>query len=275
MSLGIAIKAPEGIVLAAESRVTLTSKQADGSLLPVYFDNAMKMWGLEAPNNHIGVVTWGLGAIGMRTAHSFQSEFEANLKSAGDERLTVEDVANKLSEFYMGQWQLAVAGQPNYAGPPMTFMIAGVDEGQPYGRVFQIDIPFAPKPVEHQKNANEFGITWGGQREIVDRLLNGFDHRLLEILKKVAKMTDEEVGDLAKEFQPLQLQLPLAAMALQDCVDLALFFVRTTIAGLALTVDLRGCGGHIDVATITRREGFRYVQRKKVVGERREQGREP
>jgi len=63
------------------------------------------------------------------------------------------------------------------------------------------------------------------------------------------------------------MQIPLLAMPLQDCVDLALFFIQTTIAAQRLTVGLRGCGGPIDVATITRREGVHYIQKKQIVGE--------
>jgi hypothetical protein len=63
------------------------------------------------------------------------------------------------------------------------------------------------------------------------------------------------------------MTIPLAVLPLQDCVDLALFFIRTTIVAQQLTVGIRGCGGSIDVATITRREGLRFVQRKRIVGE--------
>jgi len=63
------------------------------------------------------------------------------------------------------------------------------------------------------------------------------------------------------------MSIPLQAMGLQDCVDLAGLFVRTTIEAQRLAVGIRGCGGPIDIATITRSEGFRFVQRKQVHGE--------
>ena len=67
----------------------------------------------------------------------------------------------------------------------------------------------------------------------------------------------------------LQMPLPLQAMALQDCVNLALFFIRTTIDAQNLTVGIRGVGGPIDVAVITGTEGIQFVQRKEILGERR------
>lgn len=80
MSLGIVINAPEGIVLAAESRVTLTAKPPGGSNpIHVNFDNATKLLSFAEPNDVIGAVTFGAGAIGLRTAQSFVPEFEASL----------------------------------------------------------------------------------------------------------------------------------------------------------------------------------------------------
>lgn len=259
---------PEGVVLAAESRVTLQGHLDGQQVVPVFFDNATKMFGFESPNNYVGVVTYGLAAIKERTAHSFLPEFEATLKEEGTQRLDVENMSQRLSDFYMGQWASAEMPDP-YRGPPMTFLIAGFDDNEPYGRSFQVDLPTNPTPVE-KHSGSRFGITWGGQREFVDRLIQGYDARLWTILKTKAELDDDDVNTLRGACDGLQMKMPLTAMALQDCVDLALFFVRTTIAAQELTVGVRGCGGHIDVATVTRREGLNYVQRKEIKGERKE-----
>ena len=76
-------------------------------------------------------MTYGQAAIGQRTAHSFVPEFESTLP---DERLTVAEMAQRISDFYMEQWN-AVMPQ-NYVGPNMTFIVAGFNEQEPYGRVF-------------------------------------------------------------------------------------------------------------------------------------------
>ena len=66
MSLGIAFKGPEGIVLAADSRVTLTAQvPGRNMLLPATFDNATKLLQI-AGQQYIGVVTYGAGAIGQQ-----------------------------------------------------------------------------------------------------------------------------------------------------------------------------------------------------------------
>ncbi len=81
-------------------------------------------------------------------------------------------------------------------------------------------------------------------------------------------LSDDDVEKVRTGLRKLQMNLAFQAMALQDCVDLALFFVRTTISAQQLSVDVRGCGGAIDVATITRRDGICYIQRKEIRGER-------
>lgn len=257
MSLGIVIKGPEGLVLAAESRITLTTDEGEQTI-PVNFDNATKLLSFSDPNCAVGVVTYGLAAIGLRAAHSFIPEFESKLP---EERLKIEDFATKLSDFFMEQWKNEMP--PDYSGPAMTFVVAGFDENQPYGKVFLFEIPNNPVPEPRNPDANQFGITWGGQREIVDRLIMGIDPKLTEYLK-AQNIIDTEFNNI---LQDLQMKIPLAAMPLQDCVDLAIFFIRTTITAQQLTVGIRGCGGPIDVATITRREGLKFIQKKHITGE--------
>src|SRR5579864_1785305 len=102
MSLGIFFKGPEGVVLAADSRVTLTTNVKNNVgqnvILPSFYDNATKLLRVNG-QNFVGVVTYGLGAIGQktpRTAHSYIPEFEAALAKKGGGRLTVEQFSKEL-----------------------------------------------------------------------------------------------------------------------------------------------------------------------------------
>jgi len=264
MSLGIVVKGPEGLVLAADSRVTLQSLQQNQPPIIVNFDNATKLLSFSEPNTFVGVVTYGQAAIGLRTANSFVPEFEERLPTSR-KRLKIDDFAKRLSDFFMQQWQ---AGMPaDYTGPAMTFVVGGFNEAEPYGRVYLIDIPTHPSPVEQNPQPNEFGITWGGQREFVDRLLRGYDPRLPELIRNALHLDSTQMSELLNTLRPLQMSTPVQMLALQDCVNLAIFFIRTTIEAQELSIGVRGVGGEIDVATVTRREGLQFVQRKKLVGE--------
>lgn len=265
MSLGIVVKGPEGLVLAAESRITLSTPRPDGQRLHVNFDNATKLLSFSKPNDCVGAVTYGQAAIGLRTAYSFLPEFEAGLP---ENRLSVFDFTQRLSEFFLQQWREVMPD--NYAGPNMTFVVGGFNEGEPYGKAFLFEIPGNPIPVEQNPDTDAgagFGLIWGGQRELVDRLIQGYDSGVVDILSNTLNLEEQQIHQLRQALEPLQMPIPLVAMPLQDCVNLAIFFIRTTITAQQLTVGIRGVGGPIDVAIITRNEGLQFIQRKKIVGE--------
>lgn len=263
MSIGILIKGPEGLVLAAESRITISARdQKNKREIPVSFDNAKKVLRFPAPHNYVGAVTYGLGAIGLRTAASFIPEFEQRLP---ENRLTILEFSNLFKDFFMAQWENAMP--KDFKGPSMTFIIGGFNEGEPYGRVYLLEIPKSPEPDEKNPPPDGFGITWGGQRGIVDRLLRGYDENVLNVIKRQLKLKKDQMDKLSKALVPFQMKIPLHFLPLQDCIDLAIFFIRTTIEGQRLTVGIRGCGGPIDVATITRLQGFKFIQEKLLKGE--------
>jgi len=115
---------------------------------------------------------------------------------------------------------------------------------------------------------SDFGAAWGGQREITDRLLDGFDPRAPEIAKQFFG-GQRDAAALQQELKrQVGIRIPWQFLPLQDCVDLSIFLIRTTITLQKWIVDIRGVGGAVDVATITRTGGFRPVQQKQVVGEK-------
>lgn len=273
MSLGIVFKGPEGIVIAADSRVTLHAQltQPNGQILilPSTFDNATKLLKVNG-QDFVGVVTFGLGAIGNkdpRTAHSFIPEFEAEINKESKGRMTVESFANVFSEFFMRQWTNHKMPDPaGYDGSPMVFLIAGYDESFAYGRVYEVMIPKNPKA--QQKIPDEFGAIWGGQREFVDRLLGGYDNNILQTAKSQLNLNDDQIEKLKTCINNHSIQIPYPFLPLQDCVDLSIFLIRATINLQQWTVGIRGVGGAIDVATITKVDGYKAIQQKQITGER-------
>jgi hypothetical protein len=264
MSLAIAFKGPEGIVLAADSRITLTTTYPNGQQVSSHFDNATKVLWLEGEEHqHIGIVTYGAGAIGLtapRTAHSFIPEFEAQLSSG--KRLSVSEMAVEVGKFYADQWQQAKM-PPGI--DPMVFLVAGFDEGEAYGRVYEVVVPSAVAPVERAPGPDEFGLTFGGQAELVARLMGGVDPRAVAIAQANLSLAQPQADALAKEWVTgLALPIPYQFLPLQDCVDLSSFLVYMTTMVQSWTVGVRGVGGAVDVATITRTDGFRAVKQKTI-----------
>jgi len=276
LSLGGVVKGPEGVVLAADSRVTLRAqKTGPGGVetLPVNYDNATKLLTFsrycDRENACVAAVTYGDAAIGstptdLRTAHSLLPEFEAGLVKGN--RLPVAEFAEKLSDFFMGQWKSR--GMPEaekHQGSGMTFVVAGYNQGEPHGKVYLCNVPKGPKPVEQAPN--DFGITFGGQNEYVARLMMGYDPNLPELVKGALNLQPGQMQILKEALKQLGISVPWGVLPLQDCIDLSIYLIKTTIAAQNLTIGLRGVGGPIDVAVITAEGGVDIVQQKKLTGE--------
>jgi hypothetical protein len=285
MTLTVAFKGPEGLVLAVDSRVTLNATKAASADQPAqstisYFDNGTKMLTIDG-YPHVGILVHDALMIGtternIRGIHGFIPEFEATLASQrpptkpagggtrreGRRRLTVEQLARKLGEFYGEQWRLA-GMSPEAMG--INFLVAGFDDDEPYGKIYELAVPAAPEPVE-QYAGHVFGIRWGGQSNLVTRLVNGIDPRAADIAKDELKLTDEKVTALKERWlRDLNLPIGYALLPLQDCVDAATMLVSMTVAVQRWnTTGEQGVGGPVDVATITRADGFKPLRQKQV-----------
>ena len=263
MSLAVVIKGTEGVVLAADSRITLQAQRSRGGpVLAINYDNAAKLLSFSKPHDFIGVVTYGMAVIGRRTAYSYIPEFELTMKHKT--RVKVLTFANQLSKFFQERW--ADIMPADYKGPNMVFVVAGYDVGSAYGSVYLFVIPGKPKPV--QRNPDNFGMTWGGQLEIVSRIIQGFDPNLPKIMMDALKLSQQEVDRVINTLKRnLEFPIPYDVLPLQDCIDLATFMIRSTIIAQGLAIGVRGVGGPIDVAIIRRVEKLKFIQEKIVHGE--------
>lgn len=259
MSLAIAIKVPEGLVLAAESRVSYRIPDGSGNNNFITFDNATKLLSFKE-HDYVGAVTFGAGNIGMRTAHSFIPEF---INQLGKERISIKSFAKKMSNFYMKQWEEAMPDE--YDGQPMVFVVGGFDKTSPYASVYKFDLPSNPNP-DLAIDDEAFNIVWGGDRTIVDRLFSGIDGRIDQAIESLLK--SDELQTYREARDEIQLPISIPALALQDAVNFSITLIRTTIDLQSLSTGERTVGGPIDVVTITREDNLEYIQKKKIKGEK-------
>ena len=259
MSLGIAVKGPEGIVLAADTRVTLNRTVGDRSApIEAHFDNASKLLTLGEYHSRFAAVTYGRGSIAGRTAHSLMPEFEQTL----DGRCGVAEYARLMGEFFMMRW--VDSGEQ---GQGMSFIIGGVNPGSPFGEIYTVRIPEDPVPLQNYSDGSSFGMVWGGQLQIVNRLIQGYDPSLPTMVAQDYPEVDVDKlsADLHSRYG---FTVPYGMLPLQDCVDLAAFLIRTTITAQNLSVGPRGVGGTIEIVTITPTEGTQWLQKRQIRGER-------
>lgn len=127
------------------------------------------------------------------------------------------------------------------------------------GELYRCDIP---GEISLERTTEDAGLVWGGQREIVDRLIQGCDPRIFQFLSnEIAR------NDFAKQRARLQFLINFQTMPLHDAVDLTTLLVRNTIEMQRFSDGVVGmpgysaaCGGTIRAAIITPDEGFHWVK---------------
>jgi hypothetical protein len=90
----------------------------------------------------------------------------------------------------------------------------------------------------------------------------GYSSHLGKVLETVG-LDSKKIRETLKAAKE-QLTVPMisAAMPIQDSIDLASFLVESTINFSKFAPGATTVGGPMEIAAITKHEGFRWVQRK-------------
>lgn len=268
MSLVAVVKGPEGVVLGADTRLTLTVTDPNGAQRDVNYDNATKFltFPSAARGVHVAAVTYGNAIIDERSVPSYTPEIELRMDPLPD---TVEKYAVYISNFFREKWTHISQNIPNSLQGSITIIVGGYDRNKPHGSIYDFNIPNNPVPRQHYEGG--FGMRWGGQLNIANRIIHGFDPELLPLVSNELSVSQEKAQKLVDAARThLEYAIPYRMLPLQDCIDLVTFLIRTTITAQGLSTGMRGVGGTIEVASITRTDGFRWVQKREMRGERRQ-----
>jgi len=244
MSLIIAVYVPEGIVMASDSRQSLTieGNTPDGKPFKVdtvNSDAVVKTFLLE--QQQVGIANFGQDLLdGVPMASHIKGFIEKELVAADD----VTTIPEKLTRYFKDSFPKADAG----------FHVAG------YKKEAKSSVPYVyychvGKNTVERRNAKSdgsltYGATWSGQIDIIT-----------SIIKPV------KVG----EAKVIRAPAPIIwdAMTLQDAIDFSIYAIRTTIDTMRFQARPKNVGGPIDVLVLTPDAEPRWIQRK---GYRGEQG---
>ncbi len=276
MTVALLLKVNDGLVLAADSASTLTVDMPDGQqgVLNTY-NNANKIFNLHK-KLPVGAMTWGLGNIGPSSiatlAKDARRRFHGESASHGDWRLAedyrIDAVAERVRDFLHGEKyepHAASAATDGAAPGELGFLVAGysADADEPTAYVMNVNTGGQPDVIEVLP-AGSTGAQWWGQPDAIARILNGTSVAFPQALLNVGAVRDiDDAIQLGSAVQPeLNAQLIAAPMPIQDAIDLAEFLVYSTIQFVRFTPGPPTVGGPIEIATITKHEGFRWVRRK-------------
>ena len=247
MSLIIAVYVPEGIVMASDSRqsVTIEGKKPSGEAFrveTVNSDAVVKTLLLE--KQPAGISNFGQNLLdGVPMASYIKKFIEEEMGTADD----VSSIAQKLVGYFRKSFPNADAG----------FHVAG------YKKEGKASIPYVyhchvAKNTVERRNVKPGGsllyrATWSGQIDVLTSIIN-------PVVVKGGKGKKDEV---------IRAPLPIVwdAMALQDAIDFSIYAIRTTIDTMRFQARLKNVGGDIDVLLLTPNREPRWIQRKEYRGE--------
>lgn len=270
------IKVNDGMVLASDSATTLVAPMPDGSMaVSNTYNNANKVFNLHK-GLPVGAMTWGLGSLGPSSIATVAKDLRRRFQgddtnpidwTLGTGAYDVEDIAEKAKEFlHVGRYDgvQAAAAAAGTEPPSLGFLVGGYSSGSDEPRAFVLNFGQPGGPTVEEILAHDTGAAWWGQPEAIARILNGFSLAVPEALANLGVGLDlagahQVVGAVQAKINP---QVAPPAMPIQDAIDLAEFLVHATIQFVRFSPGPPTVGGPIEIATITKHEGFKWVKRK-------------
>ena len=243
MSFVITMYVREGIVLAADSRLTLnaTTQQGANQVMQMAVGQSDSNCKIFLANN-IGIATFGAADIqGVPLSGHIESFIQGHITGPTQTTGTgigVDEVPQKLLE-YFSQFQPAPVTQFHVAG----YARVGTTSVQ---RIWDVNV--GTGSVNLLNPAGLPGASWGGEGDILQRL--------------ILPMTSLDLA--TGNTNPLpQHHIPWQFFTMQDAIDFCIFAVRSTIDAIRFQPRPKTVGGPIDVLVIKPNEAI-WVQRKEL-----------
>ena len=258
----VAVALSDGLVLATDSRLTLTLPNVAQGYYKVASDSATKLFSI----GHVAIATYCEAFLLGRSVNSFVAEFEASLKDT--KSIDVEETGKRFAEFFGKYYDQETKTKP--AGLLTGFIFAGYNKSGT-GVLLQVEFPLLriPKPLP-QNTHDKQGAIWFGQTDVIQRLVKGYDP-LLGGLPSVTSLNEAQQKQFAQDLAGIEYLIPFNYFMLQDGIDFALTMVQTTVDmqrfsfGTSASMGaIPGVGGTVDVIAVTPNE-LTWVRRKTLV----------
>jgi hypothetical protein len=268
MTISVALKVGDGIVLGADSATTMIAGQAVAN---VYF-NAEKILNL-AKGFPLGAVTFGVGLLRGRSITGLAKDLRERLSGSDPDwflvpdQYTVEQAAERLRRFfyeelYLSQFPKTPPAFPPGEYPTMGFYVAGYSANESLAEIWVLTIDAngdCPNPRQKLAANAGGGAIWGGQPEALNRLMLGWSTEVYQGLV-ASKIAPNRALSFLNGLNVARLATD--AMPIQDAIDLAKYMIDVTAGYVRFAPGAPVVHHPVDIATITLYEGFRWVQRK-------------
>lgn len=267
MTIALTLKVNDGLVLAADSASTVVAVDDTGTPAVVnIYNHANKVFNL-IKGEPIGAVTWGSGNIGSASMSTLMKDFRQELVNEKDKvgrRPSVEEVAEAAKRFFFEERYRKQYSHLQPA-PEIGILVVGYSDNASLAEEYELtlqspDTCLGPRLI---RQAEECGATWYGQGEPITRLVLGYSNMLPAVLVRDLNVPQDQVDPVMLLLrQKLQAPLVSPAMPIQDAIDLAEFLTGVAVNFARFMPSLQMVGGPIEVAAITKHEGFKWIRRK-------------
>ena len=234
MTMIVSVLVQDGIVLAGDSIITL--KETAESTPMKTFPNCQKIFPFY---DSFGIGTWGRGSINSKSVYFAVRELENRFKARDICFNTVDEVAQAIADHLEEQvWE----DDRGKIKDPLGGYVVGYAEQT--ARVIEFNCTSSDSHgacTIESVNHEDLGSYIGGITEI-------------------AEIIQDLYGASGDPDYP-----PFGIFSLQNAMDFASFLIRTTVEFQHFSSRLATVGGSIDVAVVTRLDGFLWVQQHQPV----------
>ncbi|MDP5306555.1 hypothetical protein [Paracoccus spongiarum] len=267
MTVCVALKVHDCIVFTADSATSLTGIDEAGRQHVVnIYDHANKVFNLHK-GLPIAGMTAGIGNFGPCSISTMSKDLRALFTSSSDgyrisaDDYTLEEVANLVRKYF---FEVRFASLETKPQGTFQYWIGGYSAKQDLGEIWKIHIQDGDCPAPACEAARDLPamISWGGQTEAINRLLLGYGQGLPNALLSAGLDPEHLDACIRHVAQHTQAGLANPAMPTRDAIDLAVFLAETQKQFVRFSIGSNTVGGDLDVATVTKHEGFKWIRRK-------------
>ena len=238
MSLAVSVYTREGIVMAADSRLTLTfprtvSSQPPHTVSVASSDSARKLF---LTHNRIGIATFGAAAVN-------GAPIAGVIESFIVEKLKEQDLPPKeTGEALLANFKSMGVSQQS------SFHICGYRPGSTPLEQEAVFLNVAANSVTAMNTPGNQGANWGGEIDVLQRLINDV------LLVDPAGSTPTPIPSFG---------IPFAFFTLQDAIDFTSYAIQATIDTMRFQSREKTVGGPVDILVITP-ETARWIAQKQL-----------
>lgn len=241
MSLLIATYVPEGIILAGDSRLTLswTDKDAASYNEKTYSitatDTNTKVFAIK---NKFGLGTFGAADVKGIPISGYINQF---IEEKIEDDTEIDCIPQFLHEFF----------GDNLGKPATHFYLVGykLENKVSVPHVYLLDIfKGTTQRINLVKEKVQFGANWGGETEVMTRLLS-----------------EVNIQNGNNTIAIKSALIPFNFFTLQDAIDFSKYAVRTTIETFKFQQRIKTVGGPVDIIAVTPDKLY-WIKKKELDG---------